>query len=180
MPYAFMTDSITASSFGAAEPYPKQLLCGKRELVSWVRRASNSLVGCQRLPELWHLVQALQRAVHVAGVSQIPQACSTANIGFLKATPLLAFHAALEEQATCTTKLYVLCCRGICFLNATPFWAFMPHRESIPRALTALLPWDGSLPPPRPLRFLIQNIWWRALRQKRLLNSLLRLVYRNR
>lgn len=102
------------------------------------------------------------------------------GIGFLKATPLLAFHAALEEQATCTTKLYVLCCRGICFLNATPFWAFMPHRESIPRALTALLPWDGSLPPPRPLRFLIQNIWWRALRQKRLLNSLLRLVYRNR
>ncbi|KAK9839381.1 hypothetical protein WJX84_005938 [Apatococcus fuscideae] len=71
-------------------------------------------------------------------------------------------------------------CRGICFLNATPFWAFMPQRESIPRALTALLPWDGTLPPPPPIRFLIQNVWWRALRQKRLLQSLLKLVYRNR
>lgn len=70
--------------------------------------------------------------------------------------------------------------RGICFLNATPFWAFMPHRESIPRALTALLPWDGSLPPPKPIRFLIQNVWWRALRQRKLLQSLLKLVYRNR
>ena len=58
--------------------HPEELLCCERELVSCVGRPRDSLVGCQRLPELRDFVQALQRAVHVAGVAQIPQACATA------------------------------------------------------------------------------------------------------
>ena len=53
----------------------KQLLCCKRKLVGCIRWSCCSLIGCQRLPELRDLVQALHRAIHVAGVPQIAQAC---------------------------------------------------------------------------------------------------------
>ena len=68
-------------------------------------------------------------------------------------------------------------CRGVVFLNATPFWSFMPHPETAPRLLTAILPWNGALPVPRPVKLLVKSLWWNLLRQKRVLQYLVRTVY---
>ena len=71
-------------------------------------------------------------------------------------------------------------CRGVVFLNATPFWTFMPHPETAPRLLTAILPWNGTLPVPRFVRFMVKNFWWRLLSSRRILKNLVRNVYANR
>ncbi|KAL3140722.1 hypothetical protein ABBQ32_005278 [Trebouxia sp. C0010 RCD-2024] len=68
-------------------------------------------------------------------------------------------------------------CRGVIFLNATPFWSFMPHPETAPRLVTAVLPWNGTLPVPRLARFLVKNLWWSLLSRRRVLQSLVRNVY---
>lgn len=74
-------------------------------------------------------------------------------------------------------KVQMLACRGVIFLNATPFWSFMPHPETAPRLVTAILPWDGTLPVPRLARFLVKNLWWNLLSRRRILQGLVRTVY---
>ncbi len=73
--------------------------------------------------------------------------------------------------------MLLLLCRGVIFLNATPFWSFMPHPETAPRLVTAILPWNGTLPVPRFARFLVKNLWWNLLSRRRILQALVRNVY---
>ena len=73
--------------------------------------------------------------------------------------------------------MLLLLCRGVIFLNATPFWSFMPHPETAPRLVTAILPWNGTLPVPRLARFLVKNLWWNLLSRRRILQALVRNVY---
>ena len=75
------------------------------------------------------------------------------------------------------SRMLLLLCRGVIFLNATPFWSFMPHPETAPRLVTAILPWNGTLPVPRLARFLVKNLWWNLLSRRRILQSLVRNVY---
>ncbi|KAK9840633.1 hypothetical protein WJX81_005839 [Elliptochloris bilobata] len=51
-------------------------------------------------------------------------------------------------------------CRGVCYLNATPFWSVMP-RLGTPsaRALRSVLRWDGALPAPEPLKRAVGRAW---------------------
>lgn len=53
----------------------------------------------------------------------------------------------------------------------------MPHPETAPRLVTAILPWNGTLPVPRLARFLVKNLWWNLLSRRRILQSLVRNVY---
>ncbi len=53
----------------------------------------------------------------------------------------------------------------------------MPHPETAPRLVTAILPWNGNLPVPRLARFLVKNLWWNLLSRRRILQSLVRNVY---
>ena len=53
----------------------------------------------------------------------------------------------------------------------------MPHPETAPRLVTAILPWNGTLPVPSLARFLVKNLWWNLLSRRRILQSLVRNVY---
>ena len=53
----------------------------------------------------------------------------------------------------------------------------MPHPETAPRLVTAILPWSGTLPVPRLARFLVRNLWWNLLSRRRILQALVRNVY---
>ena len=53
----------------------------------------------------------------------------------------------------------------------------MPHPEAAPRLVTAILPWNGTLPVPRLARFLVKNLWWNLLSRRRILQALVRNVY---
>ncbi|DBB17977.1 TPA: hypothetical protein ACH3X3_002978 [Trebouxia sp. C0006] len=99
------------------------------------------------------VTQVIQQPVYLAGNS----------LGGLLSAHLAATQAHL--------------CRGVIFLNATPFWSFMPHPETAPRLVTAILPWNGTLPVPRLARFLVKNLWWNLLSRRRILQSLVRNVY---
>ena len=66
--------------------------------------------------------------------------------------------------------------RGLILLNATPFWGFVPAAHSRPRVLDALLPWDGTLPPPRWITNVVLPYWDR-FRSLGTIRRLLSLVY---
>lgn len=53
----------------------------------------------------------------------------------------------------------------------------MPHPETAPRLVTAILPWNGTLPVPWLARFLVKNLWWSLLSRRRILQGLVRNVY---
>ena len=53
----------------------------------------------------------------------------------------------------------------------------MPHPETAPRLVTAILPWNGTLPVPSLARFLVRSLWWNLLSRRRVLQGLVRNVY---
>lgn len=53
----------------------------------------------------------------------------------------------------------------------------MPHPETAPRLLTAILPWNGTLPAPRLVKLFVKTLWWTPLKTKRVLQYLVRTVY---
>ncbi|KAG2445634.1 hypothetical protein HXX76_000244 [Chlamydomonas incerta] len=71
--------------------------------------------------------------------------------------------------------------KGLTLLNATPFWAFRPPRESAQarswlwRALDRAV--DGSVPVPNSLKSVIERYWWDTLRSPATISAMLQLVY---
>ena len=53
----------------------------------------------------------------------------------------------------------------------------MPHPETAPRVVAAILPWNGTLPVPHLAHFLVKNLWWNVLSRRRVLQTLVRNVY---
>lgn len=64
--------------------------------------------------------------------------------------------------------------QGLVLLNATPFWAFLPHPERSPGPLRRL---STSLPAPPLAKSLIQTLWWNNLAAPATIRGLISLVY---
>lgn len=58
-------------------------------------------------------------------------------------------------------------------MNATPFWAFLPHREKMPEWASSIIPWDGTLPAPDPL-YKLGAFYFDQLRNPQTIGSMLK------
>ena len=73
--------------------------------------------------------------------------------------------------------------RGAVYLNATPFWAFIPptsDRGITAQILRALVPYDGAMPAPEWLKSLIKRLWWDFFIQEETIHTVLQQVYIDR
>ena len=73
--------------------------------------------------------------------------------------------------------------RGAIYLNATPFWAFMPRSDSrgpLGRLLRAVVPYDGTMPAPAWLKRIIRVLWWDRFTTKATIQTVLQQVYHDR
>ncbi|GAQ85781.1 putative alpha/beta hydrolase fold containing-protein [Klebsormidium nitens] len=71
--------------------------------------------------------------------------------------------------------------KGVCLVNATPFWAFIPSPKSknwFSRQIGRVI-WAGAVPVPRWARW-ASSRWWDALRNPGTIRALLAQVYCNR
>jgi len=76
-----------------------------------------------------------------------------------------------------------LACSGVLYLNATPFWAFMPSasdRGITAQILRAIVPYDGVMPAPESLKSLIKRLWWDFFIQESTIRFVLQQVYIDR
>ena len=73
--------------------------------------------------------------------------------------------------------------RGAIYLNATPFWAFMPRPDApglAGRLIRRAVPYDGRMPAPAPLKAAIKALWWDRFTTKDTIRTVLRQVYHDR
>ncbi|BDA49620.1 probable 2-hydroxy-6-oxononadienedioate/2-hydroxy-6-oxononatrienedioate hydrolase [Coccomyxa sp. Obi] len=71
-------------------------------------------------------------------------------------------------------------CRGVVYLNATPFWAFMPRpdtQELTGRLLRWLVRYDGVMPAPEGLKRIIRSLWWDRFTTEDTVSGILKQVY---
>lgn len=67
--------------------------------------------------------------------------------------------------------------RGVAFLNATPFWGWMPRLEERRVGLLGtVLRWDGRVPAPAPVKAALRRLWDSFTREDNIRN-ILRTVY---
>jgi hypothetical protein len=77
----------------------------------------------------------------------------------------------------------MLLCRGVQYLNATPFWAFYPATDNqglTARVLRAVVPYDGVMPAPESLKAVIRRLWWDTFIQEDPIRTVLQQVYVDR
>ena len=82
-------------------------------------------------------------------------------------------------MAACAIALH----RGAIYLNATPFWAFMPRPDApglLGRLIRRVVPYDGRMPAPAPLKAAIRALWWDRFTTKDTIATVLRQVYHDR
>ncbi|EIE19212.1 alpha/beta-hydrolase, partial [Coccomyxa subellipsoidea C-169] len=71
-------------------------------------------------------------------------------------------------------------CRGVVYLNATPFWAFMPRPETqevTGRLLRRLVGYDGVMPAPEGLKRVLRSFWWDKFTTEDTVRGILKQVY---
>jgi hypothetical protein len=71
-------------------------------------------------------------------------------------------------------------CRGVVYLNATPFWAFMPRPDTqhgIGQLLRSLVRYDGTMPAPEQVKAVIRRVWWDKFTTKETIRGVLEQVY---
>jgi hypothetical protein len=67
---------------------------------------------------------------------------------------------------------------GVAFLNATPFWGWMPRLDARAESWVArVLPWDGALPAPPRLKAVLRKVWWDNFTKEDNVRRVLQLVY---
>lgn len=74
------------------------------------------------------------------------------------------------------------CCRGrgVVYLNATPFWAFMPRPETqelTGRLLRRVVGYDGVMPAPEGLKRVLRSLWWDNFTTEDTVRGILKQVY---
>ena len=94
------------------------------------------------------------------------------------AMPFLAGNSLGGFIATYVAALRPDLVRGLLLLNATPFWSSAPNPETEPQ-LASRMPWNGTLPAPWYLRFIV-GLWWNTLRLPSTVRSIMGLVYTDR
>ncbi len=69
------------------------------------------------------------------------------------------------------------------YLNATPFWAFMPRpdtQDGIGRLLRRVVGYDGVMPAPERLKAVIRRLWWDKFTTEDTIRGVLEQVYHYR
>ena len=143
---------------------------------SWPNSTPVTKDGLYISIDLW-LRQLVEFSIDVMGASSSQPIVVVGNsLGGFLAVQMAAQHPHLVK--------------GICLLNATPFWSFLPpvedsHGSPTPRKLRqgvwSLLPEQfGTLPVPSTLQLAIREFWWDILRKPETIRNLLGLVYYNK
>eukprot|EP01025_Chloroclados_australasicus_P046825 TRINITY_DN5177_c4_g1_i1.p1 TRINITY_DN5177_c4_g1~~TRINITY_DN5177_c4_g1_i1.p1 ORF type:complete len:479 (+),score=45.89 TRINITY_DN5177_c4_g1_i1:136-1437(+) len=78
--------------------------------------------------------------------------------------------------AVCLSAKRPELCKGVILLNATPFWGFGPNPETDP-FMSRIMPYNGSIPAPKVLSWIVKTFWFRFLKRKSNVKSILNLVY---
>ena len=92
---------------------------------------------------------------------------------------LLTVWVHLSHEPACACASH----RGAIYLNATPFWAFMPRPDALGllgRLIRRAVPYDGRMPAPGPLKAAIRALWWDRFTTKDTIATVLRQVYHDR